>query len=119
MKKLNKNLIVVLIAVFMFGSIGPINVYAVTATAPVLGTAASFSVLGGVAMTADASGATISGDLGVNPGLAVTGTWTHTGGAILVQVVCREPLMPMLRLLGPAWVQVVVPLGILLSLILP
>jgi len=54
--------------------------FAVTATAPDLGTAASFSVFAGSAMTADGSGATVSADLGVNPGLSVSGPWTHTGG---------------------------------------
>ena len=74
----------VLVAFFVFVVLGlayPNAALAVPAIAPSLGTAATFSVLAGTTMTADASGATISGDLGVSPGLAATGTWTHTGGS--------------------------------------
>ncbi len=58
---------------------GPSAAHAVVATAPNLGTAASFSVFAGSAMTADGSGATVSADLGVNPGLSVSGSWTVGG----------------------------------------
>lgn len=61
MKKINKFSAVMLSITFM------------------LGLAASFSVFAGSAMTADAMGATVSGDLGVNPGLSVSGPWTVGG----------------------------------------
>ena len=56
----------------------PIAAFA--ATAPSLETAASFSVLGAAAMST-ANPTTVSGDLGLSPGLAVsrTGTWTVRG----------------------------------------
>lgn len=51
------------------------------ATSPSLGTASSFSVLAGVSMSAAAAGTSVSGDLGLSPGLAVsrTGPWTVGG----------------------------------------
>ncbi|MFA6228294.1 MAG: ice-binding family protein [Patescibacteria group bacterium] len=81
MKKFNISA-VILTAIISFGLVGPISVSAATATAPSLGDAASFSVLGAAAMSS-ANITTISGDLGLSPGLAAskTGTWTHTGGA--------------------------------------
>ncbi|MCX6779033.1 MAG: ice-binding family protein, partial [Candidatus Magasanikbacteria bacterium] len=82
MQNLKKNSVIsslLVFFVFVFGLTGPITVLA--ATAPSLGDAASFSVLGAAAMSS-ANPTTISGDLGLSPGLAVskTGTWTHTGG---------------------------------------
>ncbi len=59
--------------------VGPTTAFATAAVAPDLGTAASFSVFAGSAMTADALGATVAGDLGVNPGLSVSGPWTVGG----------------------------------------
>ena len=85
MKLFKKNsiatILVVFFALFALGFIGPTAALA-AATAPSLGAAASFSVLGAAAMST-ANPTTISGDLGLSPGLAVskTGTWTHTGGA--------------------------------------
>ncbi|MDP1620091.1 MAG: ice-binding family protein [bacterium] len=51
------------------------------ATAPSLGDAASFSALAGLSMSAAGAGTTISGDLGLSPGLEVsrTGPWTVGG----------------------------------------
>ncbi|HSR89390.1 MAG TPA: ice-binding family protein [Candidatus Udaeobacter sp.] len=64
---------------FMLGLIGPISVSA--ATAPSLGAADSFSVLAGLSTAANGGGTTVSGNLGLSPGLAVsrTGTWTVLG----------------------------------------
>jgi len=77
MKQINKNSIATIItASLVLGLMGPFTALAVTATAPNLGTASTFSVIG-VTLTADGSGATISGDLGAT---TKTGTWTHTGG---------------------------------------
>lgn len=55
------------------------KVYA--ATSPSMGDAASFSILAALSMSAAAAGTTISGDLGLSPGLAVsrTGVWTVGG----------------------------------------
>jgi len=80
MKKINKSLIIVLIAMLTVGLIGPINVFAVTATAPNLGTAASFSVMAGTTMTSAVT-TTVSGDLGLSPADATsrTGSWVVTG----------------------------------------
>jgi hypothetical protein len=52
-----------------------------SASAPGLGDAASFSVLAALSMSATAAGTTVSGDLGLSPGLAVsrTGNWTVLG----------------------------------------
>lgn len=69
-------MIIILAIVFALG-LEPITTFAVTAVAPSLGTASTFSVLGGGLLSADGSGATISGDLGAT---TKTGTWTHTGG---------------------------------------
>lgn len=79
-KRLATTLIVVSLVLGFVGPIAPLT--ALAATAPALGDAASFSVLGASAMSS-ANTTTISGDLGLSPGLAVskTGTWTHTGGA--------------------------------------
>ncbi|MDP2668749.1 MAG: ice-binding family protein, partial [bacterium] len=80
MKNFKNNPITAILAVsFALSFVGPATAFAVVATAPNLGTAASFSVFAGSAMTADGSGATVSGDLGVNPGLSVSGTWTVGG----------------------------------------
>lgn len=65
---------------------------ALGATAPVLGTAKTFAVLGGSTVTNTGS-STITGDLGVNPGLAITGFppglvvggTTHAGDAVALQ----------------------------------
>ncbi|MDO8555150.1 MAG: ice-binding family protein [bacterium] len=75
----HKSSVVILTAAFALGLITPISALAVAATAPNLLTSASFSVFAGSSMSADGSGATISGDLGVNPGLAVSGPWTVGG----------------------------------------
>ncbi len=80
MKRIYKNLLIPLFAIiFVLGFISPISVQAI-GTAPDLGTASSFSVLAKPSMTA-ANPTTISGDLGLSTGVAITGTWTHTGGA--------------------------------------
>lgn len=82
MKKFNKNSIgTAFVASVIIGFALPIAAFAATATASSLGTAASFSVMAGSSMTADGSGATISGDLGISPGSTKNGTWTHTGGS--------------------------------------
>ncbi len=54
---------------------------AVAATAPPLGTADTFSVLAALSMSAAGAGTTVSGDLGLSPGLAssLTGPWTVGG----------------------------------------
>jgi len=51
------------------------------ATAPSLGAASSFSVLAALSMAANGGGTTVSGDLGLSPGLAVsrTGVWSVGG----------------------------------------
>lgn len=71
--------IAVVVASLTLGFTLPISAFAIAAVAPTLGTASSFSVFGGSAMTADGSGATVSGDLGVNPGLSVSGPWVVGG----------------------------------------
>ena len=50
-------------------------------TTPPLGSASSFSVLAALSMSAAGAGTTVSGDLGLSPGLAVsrTGPWTVGG----------------------------------------
>jgi hypothetical protein len=60
--------------------LAPTNV-ALAATAPPLGVAQSFSVLAALSMSAAGAGTTISGDLGLSPGLAIsrTGPWTVGG----------------------------------------
>ncbi len=82
MKNFGKNSAITISVISLaLGLMGPISAFAVAATAPGLGAAATFSVLAGPSITADGSGATISGDLGVSPGNTKTGTWTHTGGS--------------------------------------
>jgi hypothetical protein len=81
MEKFNKVLIITLIAVFVLGLTGPINVSAVVAaTAPNLGTAASFSVMAATTITSAVT-TTISGDLGLSPSDATsrTGSWVVGG----------------------------------------
>lgn len=73
--KISNKVSLIILSASMF--LGPVIAHA--ATAPNLGTAASFSVFAGSAMTADGSGATVAGDLGVNPGLSVSGPWTVGG----------------------------------------
>lgn len=76
MKKFSENLITsVLVIVFAFVLISPFYAYA--ASSPNLGNADSFSVLAGLSMSAAGAGTTISGDLGLSPGLEVsrTGNW--------------------------------------------
>ena len=78
MRKFNKySIIIAFVLFFVLGFTGPITTFAVTAVAPSLGTASTFSALG-VTLTADGSGATISGDLGAT---TKTGIWTHAGGS--------------------------------------
>jgi uncharacterized repeat protein (TIGR01451 family) len=79
MKIPKKSVLAVLAAIFMFGLAGPKVAHA--ATSPSLGTASSFSVLAGLSMSAAGAGTTISGNLGLSPGLAVsrTGPWTVGG----------------------------------------
>ncbi|MFA5997919.1 MAG: ice-binding family protein [Candidatus Paceibacterota bacterium] len=79
MKLSHKIVIRAFIVSLVFVLAGPTTAFATVAVAPNLGTAASFSVFAGSAMTADALGATVSGDLGVNPGLSVSGPWTVGG----------------------------------------
>ena len=78
MKIYNKFSVVVLIAVFVLSLVGPTSVSA-AALAPNLGVAASFSVLSGLSMSA-AGPTTVSADLGLSPGLAVS----RTGGPWIV-----------------------------------
>ena len=73
--------VAVMVVFLAIGFFNSSPVFAVAATAPNLGTAASFSVFAGSAMTADGSGATVSADLGVNPGLSVSGPWTVGGSS--------------------------------------
>lgn len=84
MKTPGKNLIVKLVVSFIivaFGLNGPTAAFAITATAPSLGTAASFSVLADLSMSAAAAGTTVSGDLGLSTNTATsrTGNWTVHG----------------------------------------
>ena len=72
------------VGIFLFillGLAGPNTAYAAIATSPNLGDAASFSVLAGLSMSAAGAGTTISGDLGLSPGLETskTGPWTVGG----------------------------------------
>lgn len=64
---------------FMLGLVGPIAANA--ASAPSLGAADTFSVLANLSMAANGGGTTVSGNLGLSPGLAVsrTGVWTVLG----------------------------------------
>jgi hypothetical protein len=57
------------------------NIAQAAALAPNLGKASSFSVLSGLSMSAAGAGTTISADLGLSPGLAIskTGPWTIGG----------------------------------------
>ena len=70
MQNFNKFLVAILVVCSVLVLTGPISVLA--ATAPTLGTAGSFAVLG--ASTVTNTGATqIKGNLGVSPGTAITG----------------------------------------------
>jgi len=62
--------------------VGPLTAFAATAVAPDLGAMSSFSILSALSMSS-ANITTISGDLGLSPGVASskTGTWVHTGGS--------------------------------------
>ncbi|MFA6918636.1 MAG: ice-binding family protein [Patescibacteria group bacterium] len=79
MKLFNKVSMAVLAVVFMLGLTEPTVTLA--ASMPLLGAAENFSVLAGLSMSAAAAGTTISGNLGLSPGLAVsrTGPWTVGG----------------------------------------
>jgi len=80
MKKITKNYMVTALAVFFvifaFGLGGPMAASA-AATAPTLGAMSSFSVLAKDSMAANGAGTTVSGDMGLSTGLAVsrTGVW--------------------------------------------
>lgn len=77
MNKFNKSSIVVaLVTALVLSFVGPSVAFAITATAPSLGTASTFSVLGGGLVSADGSGATVSGDLGYT---TKTGGWVVGG----------------------------------------
>lgn len=77
--KMHQKISIVTAAISLLSLSAPFTAFATAAVAPNLGTSASFSVFGGSAMTADSSGATVSGDLGVNPGLSASGPWTVGG----------------------------------------
>lgn len=79
MKKINKYSIVTVLVVFFALGFGG-SMTALAATSPSLGAASTFSVLGAAAMST-ANPTTISGDLGLSPGLAVskTGPWIVGG----------------------------------------
>lgn len=78
MKKFSKISTVLTSGLLMLGLFAPSA--ALAASAPALGDAATFSVLGAAAMSS-ANTTTLSGDLGLSPGLAVsrTGTWVVGG----------------------------------------
>lgn len=75
--------ITIIFAVFLSMAGLSFNVSAASpaATSPSLGAASSFSVLAGLSMSAAGAGTTVTGDLGLSPGLAVsrTGPWTVGG----------------------------------------
>ena len=83
-------LVVVTLMLLMTGPLARVlPAYAVT-TAPALGTAKTFSVLGGTGVT-NSGVTTLSGDLGVSPGGAIAGVpitvggTTHNGDAVATQ----------------------------------
>lgn len=80
MKYFNGGIFAVIALFITVGFMTPTAVRA--ATAPSLGDAESFSVLGALSTAANGTGTTTSGDLGLSPGLAAsrTGVWT-VGGA--------------------------------------
>lgn len=73
----HRGLVIAVAVSSVLGLMGPAAAFAVTATAPDLGTASTFSVLG-VTISAAAS-TTVSGDLGFTTNSTPT-TWTSTGG---------------------------------------
>lgn len=75
MKKINKVSVLVLGLAFMFGFTGPMAVHA--ATAPSLGSATTYGVLGNSYTNTSAS-VTINGDVGFTTGPATTPLGTHT-----------------------------------------
>lgn len=77
MKKFTNVVIATATIVMVLGLVVPTTALAIAATAPNLGTASTFSVLGG-GLLSSAATTTISGDLGAT---TKTGTWTHTGGS--------------------------------------
>jgi len=81
LNKITKFIVLLLIVTMQFVFILPIPKAYADATSPNLGNAASFSILAGLSTSAAGAVTTISGNLGLSPGLAVsrTGPWTMGG----------------------------------------
>ena len=73
--------IILFVAISLPGLSYDVSARSLAATSPNLGAAESFSVLAALSMSAAGAGTTVSGDLGLSPGLASskTGPWTVGG----------------------------------------
>jgi len=78
MKTFNTS-IIILVVVLTLGLCKPMTAF--SATLPTLGAAANFSVLASLSMSATGAGTSVSNNLGLSPGLAIsrTGPWTVGG----------------------------------------
>jgi hypothetical protein len=80
-QKLVSLIVILVVTLSMVGLTTNAAASRLAATAPSLGAASSFSVLAGLSMSAAGAGTTVSGDLGLSPGLEIskTGPWTVGG----------------------------------------